>query len=467
MEKLNRKYGLMTGIAMVVGIVIGSGVFFKADNVLLLTDGKLSLALLAWLIGGLIMVISAFCFATMSTRVEKVNGVVDYVEQASNKKFGYVIAWYMTTIYLPIILSILAFVSSTYIFTLFGIGDKIMSLPFWIFVVVLITLSFIMNTISPKIAGYFQVSTTIIKLIPIAVVVICGTVYGLINGTISEAFNSIGNTLEAGQVVSNDFGGALLATIFAYEGWVIATSINAELKDSKKNLPKALVFGTIIVIAAYLLYYLGLSLFIPNTNEIISLSDNAPLEAVSKLFGNVGKVIFNILIIISCLGTLNGLTMGSCRAMYAIGARNQGPAPHKFNKLHPKANMSIGSSIFGYCCSLIILGFWYLGLNGKLPLGTMDELCIAVLYLSYISIYIWIIKNCKDLNWFSRYFMPIAAIAGSILLTFASTGLFTLVTTGSFDGVVRFLTFMGITGISLLIGMLFYSDKKEIEPTVL
>jgi APA family basic amino acid/polyamine antiporter len=94
METLKRKYGLIAGIAMVVGIVIGSGIFFKAPDVLKNTDGKLSTALLAWLISGLIMVISAFCFAIMATRVQKVNGVVDYIEIATNEKTGYAMGWY-------------------------------------------------------------------------------------------------------------------------------------------------------------------------------------------------------------------------------------------------------------------------------------------------------------------------------------------------------------------------------------
>ncbi len=82
MDELNKKYGFWTASAMVIGIVIGSGVFFKADDVLAASGGKLPTALLAWLIGGLIMIITSFVFAGIATRIEKVNGVVDYFEAA-------------------------------------------------------------------------------------------------------------------------------------------------------------------------------------------------------------------------------------------------------------------------------------------------------------------------------------------------------------------------------------------------
>ncbi len=86
MENLQKKYGFWTATAMVVGIVIGSGVFFKADDVLKASGGDLPTALLAWLIGGGIMVVTAYVFSKIATKIERVNGVVDYFEQAYGQK---------------------------------------------------------------------------------------------------------------------------------------------------------------------------------------------------------------------------------------------------------------------------------------------------------------------------------------------------------------------------------------------
>ena len=99
MNSIKKQYGLWTGIAMVVGIVIGSGVFLKAGGVLALSGGDLRLSLLAWLVGGVIMIASGFCFAVFASRIRKYNGVIDYVEVSTNKRLGYHLAWLMTTFY--------------------------------------------------------------------------------------------------------------------------------------------------------------------------------------------------------------------------------------------------------------------------------------------------------------------------------------------------------------------------------
>ena len=89
MAELKKKYGLITAICMVVGIVVGSGVFFKAEAMLNITNGDLPVALLSWLIGGCVMVISAYTFAVMGTKFEKINGVVDYSEALVGSKYAY------------------------------------------------------------------------------------------------------------------------------------------------------------------------------------------------------------------------------------------------------------------------------------------------------------------------------------------------------------------------------------------
>ena len=100
-QQLTKKYGLLTAIAMVVGIVIGSGVFFKAEKVLTATGGDLPLGILAWVIGGVIMISCAYTFAVMATRYEYVNGIVDYAEATMGKSYGYYVGWFMTMIYYP------------------------------------------------------------------------------------------------------------------------------------------------------------------------------------------------------------------------------------------------------------------------------------------------------------------------------------------------------------------------------
>ena len=98
--------------------------------------------------------------------------------------------------------------------------------------------SYAINTLSPILAGKFQVSTTFIKMIPLVLMAIVGIVVGLTNGMTVQNFSTVVVQVKPGFALFT----AVVATAFAYEGWIIATSINAELRDSEKNLPKRL-FG--------------------------------------------------------------------------------------------------------------------------------------------------------------------------------------------------------------------------------
>ncbi|HCF05480.1 MAG TPA: amino acid permease, partial [Desulfomicrobiaceae bacterium] len=119
-QTLQKKFGLCTAIAMVVGIVIGSGVFFKAEKILVATGGDLLLGIYAWLLGGMIMISCAATFAVMATKYARVNGIVDYAEAALGRTYGYYVGLFMALIYYPTLTSVLAWVSARYTAVLFG-----------------------------------------------------------------------------------------------------------------------------------------------------------------------------------------------------------------------------------------------------------------------------------------------------------------------------------------------------------
>ena len=153
MEKVKKQYGLWTGIAMVIGIVIGSGVFLKAGGVLASSGGDLKMSILAWFIGGVIMVASGFCFAVYATRITKYNGVVDYVETATNKKVGYGLAWLITTFYYPIIASVVSLFAGQYFFQLIGVEVGLTDWQNFIFAFVILLLFVLLNYFSPILAS--------------------------------------------------------------------------------------------------------------------------------------------------------------------------------------------------------------------------------------------------------------------------------------------------------------------------
>ena len=122
-NKMEKRYGLPTAISMVIGIVIGSGVFIKGGKVLSLTGGNLLQGIAVVGIVGLICIICSLVFATLGSKYEKVNGVVDYAELALGSKYAYYVGWFMTTIYTPALASMLAFFSAMMFLQLFGISS--------------------------------------------------------------------------------------------------------------------------------------------------------------------------------------------------------------------------------------------------------------------------------------------------------------------------------------------------------
>ena len=195
--KLEKRYGLPTAIAMVIGIVVGSGVFFKAEKILTVTKGNLPTAILSWLIGGLIMIVCAYTFAVMGTKYEKVNGIVDYAEAIVGSKYAYIVGWFMATVYCPTIGCALMWLSGRYFGALFGFSAT--SPQVMVFSLLFLVGTYAVNALSPKLAGKVQVSATVIKLIPLLLMGVVGIIAGLINGiTVENIANMVEKTDVAG-----------------------------------------------------------------------------------------------------------------------------------------------------------------------------------------------------------------------------------------------------------------------------
>lgn len=462
MNKVKKQYGLWTGIAMVIGIVIGSGVFLKAGGVLALSGGDLKISVLAWFIGGIIMVASGFCFAIFATKITKYNGVVDYVEKSTNKKVGYFLAWLMTTFYYPIVASIVALFAGSYFFKLIGANVGLTDWPNFVFALVILILIVVLNYLSPMLSSKLQISATVIKLIPIAVIAIVGLFASFIVGDDFGIINAVNNPADG---FSLNFGEAVKKTAFAYEGWVCATAINAELKDSKKDLPRALVGGTIAILVFYIVYYVSLSAFLGNGGTIVE-DANAPIAVFESIMGKIGSAFFTFFIMVSCLGTVNGVAISCCRGMYTMSCRGQGPAPEKFSKLSKNQSVSLLSCLYGLGCMILMLGVWYLAMHEVWLfkyLGSMDEIVCAIIYAVYITMYVYIMKNFKDKNIFVRFVMPIIATIGSLFFVICGTGLYQLIFNNDTSSLIAFAVFIGLFIILMIPSIFFYrKDTKEI-----
>ena len=442
-NKLERKYGLFTAICMVAGIVIGSGVFFKAQTILQKTEGNMPLGILAWIIGGLIMIICIMAFSAMAQKYEKVNGVVDYAEATVGSGYAYYLGWFATTIYYPSMTSVLAWLTARYTLVFVTscwpnfpllipadqggciVGPECMALMLFYLVI-----GYVINALSPKLAGKVQTSTTVIKLIPLGLMAVVGILVGLLSPTKMLVSNfataSAGTGGSAAPLLAS-----VCATAFAYEGWIIATSINAELKDAKKNLPRALIIGGIIIIVTYIAYYIGVAGG-ASVEDLMNIGANV---AFVNIFGGVLGNILNLFVAVSCFGTMNGLMVGCSRGMYSLAARGEGPKPELFGQIDKESNMPHNSAVF----ALLVCGFWGLYFCTTQLFATWggitvfqgtpfesvpfsfdsSELPIITIYAFYIPIFIQWMKKATDETTLRRYVIPALAICGSAFMVYA------------------------------------------------
>lgn len=445
---MEKRYTLPVAIAMVVGTVIGSGIFFKAEAVLKGTGGNLGIGILAFIIMGIVMIISACTFGIVAQSHEGVDGLVGFAKASCGKWYGYYVGWFMAVVYYPSLVGVLCWLPARYFGVLIGWEDPT-SGPVMTLAIFFMVVTYLMNALAPKLAGKFQISTTIIKLIPLLLMAVVGTIVGLSNGQINYNFANVVDPSVA--PLAGLFGG-VVSLSFAFEGWICATSIGSELKDSKRNLPKALLIGTVIVAVVYVVYYIGLSGAIDSATLMANAQSGAK-SAFMNVFGQVGGIAIFAFVSISCWGTCNGLMMAVTRGMYDLAADGENEKLAMFRNIDPTTNMPTNSTVFGIFVSGLWLVYFY---GANLTAGWFGPFCfdsselpIITLYALYIPIYFSLMKR-NDLSAFRGKVMPILATLCSLFMIYATIRAYH----------IKVLFYLIIFVVILLIGAFFKSGRK-------
>ena len=421
MEKIKEKYGLLASISMVVGIVVGTGIFFKASEVLREVNGNFGLSILAWVIGGLIMLIMSYNFANIALKYHGMNSMADFARATVGHKYGFIVGIFAKYIYFPAMTATVAFVVGMYFTEACGWKDQSFpfSMPVFLSAFIFLTLLVVTHILAPIISGKIQVSTTVIKMIPLLLMGIVGIIMGLANHTLIDNVHTDLN-ITGGK----GFFAAICVTSFANEGWICATNLGAEMKNGKRNLPIALITGTIIVIIIYLLYSIGL--FGANTSEnLMGNPSEAVRGAFANLFGNGVASLLIVVVLISAIGTLNGLSLANSRSSYALARNNDGLFQEEMCKLTKKSNSPLLSSAVGYVLACLWLIYYYVSQTNSMA-GSVgfpfdsSELPIISAYLLYIPILVMFMVKAKDLNFFKRYIATSLGVIAALFMIAAS-----------------------------------------------
>lgn len=400
-EELNRGFGLWSSLALVIGTIIGSGIFFKQGSVLQ-TAGSTSSALLAWLAGGVLTLTAGMTVAEVGSQMAETGGIYIYLTKLYGKTVGYLAGWMQVIFYGPAMLGAISAYLGLLCASLFGI-DKVWSVPMG-----MVGLAFIgiINSLPNKNSASFQVLTTTIKLLPIVALIIYGLFFGK-----EDALSQ--TVLTAMQTTGGGFGVAVLSTLFAYDGWVTLANISGEIRNPQKTMPKAIVYGILIVIVAFVGVSYGTYRALP-ADKIVSLGSSATVHVAEQAFGLWGGRILSVAILISLLGTLNGKVVSFPRVLFAMARKGDFPFAKTFAKLNPKSKTPNNAIWF-----LILIGYAMMWLTDP---NQLTDYAVFITFLFYILAFIGAFKLRKeDPEGKHRDFsmplypvIPIIAILGSI-----------------------------------------------------
>ncbi len=438
-----KKYGIFTSIAMIVGIVIGSGIFFKSDNILIATNGNIMLGILLFLIAAMSIIFGSLTIAELAAQDDTAGGIITYIDMCLGKPASCAIGWFQTFLYYPTIIAVVSWVTGIYITILFGLNDSL-ELQVLIGTVVIISL-FTINILSAKLGGYLQNAATIIKLIPLILIGLCGFIFGNPSTTL---FNEL---IITGSKPYSLFS-ALSPILFAFDGWIIASSLSHEIKNAKRNLPIALVISPLIILSIYLIYFLGISVLL-GPKFIMEQGDAHVYFAANQLFGGLGGKTIIIFIIISVLGTSNGVIMGMIRLPYSLAIRNMFPQSQSVAKVSIKYGIPIPSAFISLIISLVWMFLHYITQkNNILPNSDVSEIPIAIFYAFYIILYIKVLSSSykdKSKSFWRRVLNPVLATIGSIIILVASMQN------------PLFITYAIVCSVILIISIIFWTKNKN------
>lgn len=403
-KELQKNIGFAAAISTVVGLVIGSGVFFKPQAIYTATNGGPGLGIIAWIIGGFVTIMGGLTATEVSAAIPKTGGMMIYIEEIYGEALGFLTGWMQTVLFFPGTIAAIGVIFAQQAAELLGFTSDNMRVVLPIAIGIILLLG-ILNIIGSSIGGSIQTIATICKLIPLFLIII----FGFIKGNSTSIFTPL-----TGPDVNpiSTLGQVLIATLFAYDGWINVGALAGEMKAPGKDLPKAIVGGLSIVMAVYLLINIAY-LWVAPASELANVTSPATLVA-NKIFGPIGGKIITVGILISVFGTLNGYILTGSRIPYALGIQGLIPGSNLLAKVNK------GGSPVNALWLISILASIY-ALSGQFNL--LSDLTIFAIWVFYVLTFIGVIKLRKEKPDLNRPYkvplypvIPILAILGGLFV---------------------------------------------------
>lgn len=325
--------GPFSGISIVAGMVIGSGVYYLGSYVLERTGLSMGWSLVAWIVGGFITIVGGLCFAELGASMPVAGGQTVYLSKAYSPAFGFINGFSCFLLTGSGGVAALAMAAVTAYRTVFDISDIMVK----VLAIAIISVLMIINLLGVKEMTFYQNFSMVIRMVPILMIIIAGFFMGKESPDLSLSL--VETSAEGGGVtaVISMIGFATFASLWAYDGWYNLNTVAEEMKNPKKDLPFAIITSLIGVTLIYVLFYLAVYKVLPS-EDIAEMINTGNLylgnEVVSRTLGGTGIWILLICMTIGIVGSANVNTLCDPRTYYAMA--KEGYFPKLFGHLSAK-----------------------------------------------------------------------------------------------------------------------------------
>ena len=310
--------GFWDAVNIIVGIVVGTSVF-KVTSLIFSEVSGPWMGIGLWVLGGILSFIGALCYAELATTYPKTGGDYVYLSRAYGPWMGFLFGWAQLAVIFTASIGVMAYAFADYAVKLFGVQSPDGTsglLPAdsepWLAAGAVIAIT-VLNFFGVKLGKSVQKFLTIVKIVGLAVIVIAGFFWGG-----SDSFYPTDTPTEFSW---GAIGTAMIFVLYAFGGWNDSAFVAAEVKDVKRNIPRALFFGIGIITLVYILVMLGYLWGIGFDNLAKSFTPAA--DVLKNVPGGWGSKVMSIIVMIAALGALNGLIFTGSRIYSALGSENR------------------------------------------------------------------------------------------------------------------------------------------------
>jgi APA family basic amino acid/polyamine antiporter len=306
--KLKRQLGLRTATALVVGEVIAVGIFLTPAGMAKSLGSPMWL-LLVWLLMGAMAVCGALCYAELAARYPEAGGGYVYLREAYGARVAFLYGWMSFLVMDPGITAALAVGLAGYIGYIFKLSPFALKM---IAIAAILSLAAV-NILGVRLGAWLLRWLTVLKLGLLLLILVWG--FGFQLGDWSNFIPFAAQRANA-EPLLGALAGALVAAFFSFGGWWDVSKLAGEVREPARNLPRALIYGVLVVTLVYILTSMVFMYLVPV--ERVASGETFAAQAGEALFGRAGGQVFASIVIVSVFGSLAGIIMAAPRVYYAM-----------------------------------------------------------------------------------------------------------------------------------------------------